>query len=89
MKEEMLIDFYNHLKKNQLPDSVNQESKGKGENKYTADMWTIEVCECLIGIDCKQYKYYEQKLLMYETLESVKDNANVLCVGEVGRGLDI
>lgn len=88
METQDIKEFYEHLKENQIPIEVNQEAKGFGSKRYTADMWTLEVCECLLGMDCK-LSHYKQKDLLFESLSQVKDDANQICVGEVGRGLDI
>lgn len=85
---EDIEKFYEHLKENQIPKNVNQEAQGYGSQRYTADMWTLEVCECLLGMDCK-LAHYKQKQLLFDSLSKVKDDANQICVGEVGRGLDI
>jgi len=89
MDKSHILKFYEHLKENQIPEDQPQEAQGLGSKRYTADMWTLEVCECLLGMDCKRMPYKTQKLGLLESLEKVKDDADVLCVGEVGRGLDI
>ena len=88
MNIEEVKKFYEHLKGNQLPEEVNQEAQGFGSKKYTADMWTLDVCKCLLNMDCKDY-HYKPKLRMFETLKKIKDDADTICIGEVGRGLDI
>jgi len=90
MEESDIRRFYEHLKENQLPLEVNQEAQGFGSKRYTADMWTLEVCECLLDMPCKPSIYYKkQKEWLFETLENVKQDADKICIGEVGRGLDI
>ena len=81
--------FYEHLKQNQLTKDEVQESAGLGSKKYTADMWTLDVCECLLGMDCTKMSYAKPKIELFKSLESVKNDADQICIGEVGRGLDI
>ena len=76
--------FHEHIKNNMLPADAPQEKRGEN---YTADDWTIEVCEDLI-LDRKSVSS-DYKRLMYKTLQEVKDDADTLFIGEVGRGLDI
>ena len=80
--------FYEHLKENLLPDDVPQESMGKGCNLYTADDWTLDVCRTLIKEEDTKHGS-NRKRLMLGCLQEVKDDADVVLVGEVGRGLDI
>ena len=83
-----LENFYNHLLDNMIPDNINQESMGVGDERYTADDWTLEVCKSLI----EKKKYSEgsdYKIGTHMVLEKIKDDCDVLCVAEVGRGLDI
>ncbi len=79
--------FYEHLKLNQLTE--HQEAAGYGSKRYTADMWTLDVCERLLGRNEKVESYAKAKLALVESLNQVKDDADQICVGEVGRGLDI
>jgi hypothetical protein len=107
MDKILLKDFYNNLKDNMLPENINQESSGRGKNRFTADDWTVEMCKCLLDLD--NYKdsipekfknssgymsniiinHSEWKHKMFELVCDIKDDSDVLCVGEVGRGLDI
>ena len=90
MEESDIRRFYEHLKENQIPSNVTQEAQGYGSKRYTADMWTLEVCECLLGMPCKPSEHYKkQKEWLLESLEKVKNDADKICIGEVGRGLDI
>lgn len=89
MERQDIEKFYQHLLNNQIPENVHQEAAGYGSKRYTADMWTLEVCECLLGMDCKKFPYRNQKLDLFTSLKKVMNDANAICVGEVGRGLDI
>jgi hypothetical protein len=75
--------FLEHVEENLLPDDVPQEKKGQ----YTADDWTIEVCKNLLFDEDSPSSNY--KRLMYKALQELKDDADYLFIGEVGRGLDI
>jgi hypothetical protein len=88
MKKEDIINFYEHLLENQLPNDVPQESMGFGNEIYTADDWTLDVCNCL-ALEDKHIEGTKRKRLMLKALQKVKDDADILLVGEVGRGLDI
>jgi len=79
------IELFNeHVKDNMLPADVPQERRGKN---YSADDWTIEVCEDLI--EDRESLSSSYKRLMYKVLQEVKDDADTIFIGEVGRGLDI
>jgi len=108
MQKENIENFYKHLIENLIPDNVTQEAAGHGEERYTADNWTMDMCRCMIeGTDSfrkevppefKDSPGYINNLIIshvklkykaYEHLKKIKDDADVLCIGEVGRGLDI
>lgn len=88
MNKEDITNFYEHLLENQLPYDVPQESMGFGNEMYTADDWTLDVCNCLV-LEDKHIEGVRRKRSMYKHLQEVKDDADILLVGEVGRGLDI
>lgn len=95
--------FISHVQNNLLKEDEPQEKCGKGKYRWTADMWTLGVAECLNSGVTKYepkkriYQLYKKdltiasnfKLRTLEMLEKIKDKANCLFVGEVGRGLDI
>jgi len=95
--------FINYLKKS--PFEGHQEQCGTGINYWNADYWTIEVASFLLyGDDYKiPEKFIDnrncdpnrikkdggEKLAQKKILEEIKNEADVLLIGEVGRGLDI
>jgi hypothetical protein len=83
-----IVGFYHHIKNNMMPDNVRQEAKGTGNQRRTADDWTLEFCECLMN-GRKDVFGYDYKVKMHKQLLELKNDADVLCVAEVGRGLDI
>lgn len=86
-----------------VPSNVYQEQSGEGDRLWTSDDWTIAVANCLLsGPDnfnderVSRLNYHrdivvaaERKIKMINILDSIKDSADSLFVGEVGRGLDI
>lgn len=97
------IDYVNYLEEN--PFIGNQEQCGKGKDYWNADYWTIEVARYLhLGKDyhipdkfknnihCDINRIRKDaniKLSLKSILEEQKNEASVLLIGEVGRGLDI
>lgn len=87
-----MTDFRDYLLENMIPPDLPQESMGVDDEKYTADDWTIDVCNALITGNWHRGSTKHGmriKLKVLENLKKVKDDSNILCVGEVGRGLEI
>lgn len=95
-------DFIEYLENN--PYRGNQESCGTGKNYWTADMWTLEVAKAYCYGNYKKPKKFENnrhcdpsriiedaqiKVKEKKILESIKNDADYLLIGEVGRGLDV
>ena len=96
-------EFIEYLER--TPYVGNQEQCGTGKDYWNADLWTLEVARCLYwgkyysipeefkdnkNCDPNRIKKDAQvKLSLKKSLEKIKDKANVLLIGEVGRGLDI
>jgi hypothetical protein len=95
--------FLEYLQAN--PFNGNQQQCGKGKDYWNADMWTIEVLRYLMFRDKytlplkflnnrnadpnRIKKDANVKLKLKKVLQDIKDKADVLLIGEVGRGLDI
>ena len=44
--------FYRHLKSNMVTKEVNQEAAGHGKERWTADLWSVELCKAwVMGLD--------------------------------------
>lgn len=96
-------EFVHYLEAN--PFEGNQESCGSGLHYWTADMWTMEVARCLLYGDDYQipmiHKHNKNadinrirhdanvKLKLKNLVQEIKDDVDVLLIGEVGRGLDV
>lgn len=99
----MILDFVYYLEAN--PYEGNQEQCGTGKDYWNADMWTLEVARCLLHGDdyvlpmkYKHNKFADPNRIKHDAnvkrklknlLQEIKDSADVLLIGEVGRGLDI